>query len=1098
MAKSYVLSEADRRLLETALREQRSAPPRPAIVKTPAKEFESADSWWALPPCETGLPRSWIIDGKLNYGVAICCIYKMNSMTEELELVLDTQNAPLRLNINNAYPNVINGLVRIHQDKNGTWSNEPVPVTGNGTTTSTTASPNTTTSVPRLCGGDCLWVSKPLGGGKFGWRLNPENLCANTTTPAPITSAPPPPATSTTTTTRVCTPSKCRLKCVAVTTTLPPGGTTSWPPQPYVPYRYTVVSDLDNQPCAGGCSCYGDGDPCFLLNGEIESKCLYVTPTTSTSTTTTTGLPNRVCDWVLAGIVGPPSPTQYIEASWSDLSNGGWQVCNDCPAGYQPFVRARSGIFSSDDVSEYQDYAADLSFLDITRKDNVGTPENRSFGAWKFSTGCHFSPCSIGPAVSAGANEAEYRTFTKNDIYRYILSDAWNTIGIKWIQDILGSDKVPGSALEPYELDQIWKRLFDELDEIDDKGQRSYRARWSICKSCPSGTRPLVPPSKYVYVLDENTSGQLVEGVWVYKTPCVAGPDCSVCEDIPIVRGNFSAATTIAPGPTTTLPPCGCVPPDYCPSAEGECVRTQCKPGGNNTPPDCNTTAPPNSCYDFVAQKMCVCNTSTTTTTSRPVPSTVPPDCSGNCTWKLVQGPYSGGNTRPGLVWQPVDASCAIERSYWCECGGSPPTTCAASGVDCKPVGNCGDVYSVACQSQPTTTTCQPAPPCPACTNGCYWAANNLGGWQKLYWNDGLPPEVCGATQYWPGSIWFNPDGSNSCPSSGTYGSGYTDGDWFGGPIAPGCSDNCASLVPNRSRPCGPGGRQSRCICAEPNYPPTGCEWMVFTPCKEVTPTECSCCATTSTTPNPCNKSCTYKGDGSNGWTLLTNPCVTSCPCPTPQGASRDSCDRLELKCGSQTTTTLPPGTTTTTTTTTARPQGACCYSAYNPSGCIVTWQLECTQSGGTWYGAGSVCSPNPCPVTTTTTTTTAAPRGACCCQFSGSSLPYTCVDSKTAAECTTYCGAFASYWASGASCSSNPCPTTTASPTTTTTAVPTGRCCLPSGGCMSGQTQAQCTAMGGYSWLQGQTCTSSQCLGACCYTDALGSQCADNMTQSL
>jgi hypothetical protein len=80
-----------------------------------------------------------------------------------------------------------------------------------------------------------------------------------------------------------CESVRCRLRCVAATTPAPVG-TTSWPPAPSTGYVYQVIGTT----CGPPCSCFGAGDPCFYLNGEIDSRCVYVVTTTPGPTTTTT------------------------------------------------------------------------------------------------------------------------------------------------------------------------------------------------------------------------------------------------------------------------------------------------------------------------------------------------------------------------------------------------------------------------------------------------------------------------------------------------------------------------------------------------------------------------------------------------------------------------------------------------------------------------------------------------------------------------------------------------------------------------------------------------------------------------------------------
>lgn len=1120
MPKQYTLSESDRRLLGASLREQRSAPPRPAIVRIQGKEFESADSWWALPPCETGLPAAWLSDdGNLFWGGAICCIYKLNTSSGSLEPVKDGYGRVLRHHVFNAYPYTINTIVRIHQDKNGVWSNEAVAIEpAVSSTSSTTDNPNTTPT-PSLCAGECVWIATTDNNGNVIWRPQPQGGCRDTTTPEPGTTPQPPQTTAAPTTTPApCQTEKCRLICLATTTASP--GTTVWPPSPAIPYRYQQVINQTYPGCSQPCTCYGVGDPCWLLNGEVESRCLVVSTTTSTTTTTSGPLPNQVCDWLVGQQGGQPfSPGTFVAGAWSDFRNGGWQICNACEEGKEPW------IIPQQPYDDGESSVADYRFYDILGQNNPGLPWSPAQGAWRFDVGCRKSVCSVGGPIQATENQAEYRAFTREDIYRYWLDDACNVFGVDFLRKVfiragvLGEENATtplcGDAfagLADFYKDVLFNAVFGSEHPLIAALQARqmpalHRAMWSVCKTCPPGTRPQTPPKPVIFSTDafsDENSGTIENGVWVYRTECVPGINCGECEEIPVFLnpGSPSPTTSGTPTSTTTLAPCGCEPPKFCPTVVNECARTRCVPGGSNVPPPC-TTSSPGTCYDVVYQKMCDCNT---TTTGRPTTSsttTASPSClSDTCEWVLTHsyslGSYGGGSgldcTRPGnapppLQWVQrkycgaVASSGSILGSVACQCSAAPPTTCVpctltsgASGTFCQGVGSCGDVFTASCIVSVTSTTCAPPANCPNCENGCYWGSEWTGtgySWKKLThsrseigasvrWPETGPKDIVYPSGCADPSITnnlitgngysFNPDGSQSCPSANS--------SQVVSEIPIGCGTGCEANLRNRNFLCGPGGRRYPCACKPPAYPPSGCDWMVFTPCEELRPKECACCSTTTTTENPCSRHCIYKGDGSGGWTQISNPCSGGCPCPSPLGQSHDSCEKIELKCGSRpsttTTTTTGTGAPTTTTTTTARPQGACCYSGYNPSGCVNTWQIECTSAGGTWLGAGTNCSTSSCPVTTTvapttsTTTTTAGP--------------------------------------------------TTTTTTTTTTAAPLGRCCSGTGqwgvGCEI-TTEAQCNAVLG-NWVNGQTCVSMPCVGACCYETALsGIICNDFVTQS-
>ncbi len=176
-------------------------------------------------------------------------------------------------------------------------------------------------------------------------------------------------------------------------------------------------------------------------------------------------------------------------------------------------------------------------------------------------------------------------------------------------------------------------------------------------------------------------------------------------------------------------------------------------------------------------------------------------------------------------------------------------------------------------------------------------------------------------------------------------------------------------------------------------------------------------------------------------------------------------------------------------------PTGACC-SMYGP--CAVVTQATCAQpGGGTWLGPGTTCTANPCP------------QGACCysdnsCQLANA---YNCIVVTQGA-----------YKGDGTTCDPNPCPppppigaccAASGSCTETTQAAcsgtwqgsgttcaptnpcpqPTGACCYANGGCQA-LTSAACASSGGTYQGNATTCSPNPCpqpplpTGACCATD--------------
>jgi len=118
---------------------------------------------------------------------------------------------------------------------------------------------------------------------------------------------------------------------------------------------------------------------------------------------------------------------------------------------------------------------------------------------------------------------------------------------------------------------------------------------------------------------------------------------------------------------------------------------------------------------------------------------------------------------------------------------------------------------------------------------------------------------------------------------------------------------------------------------------------------------------------------------------------------------------------------------------------GACCVAGL----CSVRTQAECTSLGGSFQGAGSSCTPNPC----------AQPSGACCSPGGTCSF-------VTRTSCA---GGGGVYQGDLISCSPNPCPQ------------PAGACCAPGGTC-SVLTLVQCVGQGGAYQGDGAACTASLC----------------------
>ena len=620
-------------------------------------------------------------------------------------------------------------------------------------------------------------------------------------------------------------------------------------------------------------------------------------------------------------------------------------VCQDCPAGQMPLFPLGS--------SEASDPKPDKSYV-------------------VHESPCATDPCSMNAEVYP-ESKAVYRAFTLSD-------QQWYWRNLPGLSDVVYSD------------------------------ENKYLANWRICQQCPSGLRPAVPPSAWININGSGNPEIKPDGMFYYETTCVAGPACSACKLasvgalLPDSTTTTPSPETTTPRPTTTRPPCGCDPPKYCPTVVGECVRTECVPGGAGVAgkPVCpSTTTGPNQCFD--GRKVCVCGsttTTTTTTTTRFPVTTTPIGGCGNCNWLSARDALSGS-----LGWlKTSNCVCGV-----CSYPATGPTLC-------------GQTTSSPCAISTITTTTTTACPATSCTGACIYYS--VASWSGV---SGAP-----VTFAWR----FSP--SSTCKwtcGAGTWGCGC--------PCPPGQPSSACDIVETS---CGNATRGSSIGGPYPD-------------CNGVPPyVECACCTTQA-----CDKFCTFKGNGTGGWTKIDDPCPTTCPCPAyPPSNSQSDCDMRRYKCGSvtpTTTSTSPPSTTTTTPA-----PGACCLSG----ACNTLSYTACINAGGAWQGAGVSCV----GVTCTTTTTTTEGPGACCVGGQQTGPGTNCISAFR-----SYCQQVSGNFIPGGSCiGANPCmPTTTASPTR-------GRCCWGDGFCANDTLQDWCTAAGQafsptpYSWVAGATCASSPC----------------------
>lgn len=800
--------------------------------------------------------------------------------------------------------------------------------------------------------------------------------------------------------------------------------TTSWPASWQPTLVYEVVSDLYNFPCGEPCSCYGAGDPCFLEDGEILSKCvLLVTTTTSTPTTTTTMGPitgPQTCN-LAESFMGTPAPDTYRAATLQGLPNG-WIACKDCDEGKYPAFPVGS-------------------------KPTV----SKTFGSQTVMV--HESPCIVDPCER---NASQYPT--NRAVYRaFILSDQRYFWG--------GDPRVDG------------------LIQSDDE---KFAANWRICVPCAAGYRPLTPPSPWIY-FDGSRNGGIEmspdDGMYLYSTECIPGPPCEACGLLPDTDGfdkiNQATSSTTStttqkptPAPTTTEKPCSCVPPTYCPSSNSECVRTQCIPGGSaGTTPLCPipTTTGPNQCWD--GTKMCNCNTTTTTGTSTTSTTTLPPGGCGSCAWEFRQtllgvyqwvqtrgcingcvcSPPSGGSCGqsattgcspvlpPGeppvppcfcrgvCVWFAVSVGSGESRelrwgggyssceSNWCACNCDAPAGVPGGICDTTET-NCRTPASETTTGGPgTTTTGGPgttaSPGCGCCTTAacdraCVFKGNNTGGWNKI--SDPCPT-TCPCPQY-------PPTASQSDCDVRSY--------------------KCGSSVPTTQAP--PSTSSSTTSTTTPGpgaccYGDGTCNFVPYAWCRGINAVfqgagvsceSVSCPTSTTLPPTQLGVCCVGNGGVGTGSLCLGNVSWTYCEYLGGYFLPNYQCDT--------------PGSFMCRQTTQAPIiQGRCCI-----------WRTD--------YAPFYVCSVN--------------------------------TQSQCAASRDIYEGQFPGdigwSWTEGGNCNdSSVCQGATSS-TTSTTPAPIGSCCYGNESgllvCSSGQTQAQCSALSG-AWYQGQTCTDGGCQGVCC-----------------
>lgn len=921
--KFYVLTAKDRRILDGLQRTSDAAPP-PAMIPSQDRQYTSApDVYWALPPCETGLPAAIRnSDGSISPGAAMCCLYKMDSESQALVPINDPLGLPFRAEVRNHYMRVANDFVQIWRHKNGTWSNERPDIVAESTATTSTTTGEPRPS-PSLCQGECLFVAGSNGSGGLIWKP-PVGGCANTTTSSTTSSTTT--TTGTTATTSTTTPSpdpcevtNCRLRCVAATTTTAAPGTsttTSWPPAPSTGLVYQQIGTSCNAPC----KCFGAGEPCYLLDAEIDSKCVYATTTTAGPTTTST-TPGPIsgpqtCS-LAAAALGAPAANTYRAATLRGLASG-WIVCQSCAPGDFPLFPLGSN-----------------DLIDPDPNGPVVVHESP----------CGRSPCAIGIA-SGSENKAVYKAFSFEDQQWY-----WGNLPSS--EDLLQSDS--------------------------DK----FLANWQICQSCPSGYRPANPPSAWLYFdrlrNQSGVSQSTLDNTYFYETSCVPGPSCDVCGLAHV--GNLLAVGTSTtasptPRPTTTQAPCGCLPPNYCPATMGDCVRTQCVPGGatSSTPACPTTTTGPNQCWD--GRQMCICGSTTTVTTTTTTRSACPTTCIVEYSrgdWKAIS---ACGECVCNWTTPAGQVSCGTRISGTCVRGGGTPypdcTSCVGSCLFYAIYGFPAGTFEWTRDTSSNLTCRGVREGHSNCLNPCYDVTD-------LY-NNGYDDGGCGCIppSRRPTSICDTTEtGCRSC----------LDKDCDCCTTQP-CERYCTfkgNLTGGWTKiddPC-----PTTCPC--PQYPPTqsasDCDIRQYR-CGSVLPTTTTVTpGSTTTTTTPAPGACCFYGGACNQ--LSYSACLSNNGTFQGPGSTCES-----VACSSITTTVAPD------------PVGVCCVGQGNigvgPNCLSNTSRSYCDYIGGQWHSGPCSNLPSSAACYQATTTTTTVALGRCCYGVIGEPSIISCYDSVVASAC--------------------------------------------------------------------------------------------------
>jgi len=718
--KKFLLSEGDRNELRRLLSAARSAPAPTVLRDVSRKTFFEGDTYWALPPCETGLPAAEFVgDQWTSYGIK-CCLFKKDAFTNKMEPLLDAVGNPIRVEVWNHYGTSEMNLVQVHKHKEGFWTNErPLGATAN------TAVNQSTTSGPIIpqCAGKCVWTADANGVWQWPTGGCTASSTTSTTTGAPTTGAPgagstAPPLGIPTTPAPCQAAPPCFLVCIDTSTT--PAPDEYGVPVPYTRFRYAMKVGSS---CPAGCKCYGLGDPCFLVAGELKSSCIGDTAATSTTT-------------AAPGSTPPPEAYPCVEATF---------IFGTVPPNIRRIAYKING--DVEPCQECSDPKADFY--------SPGAVPYRQHDWRKLST-VYESPCVDSPCVLAPDSEG-LPMFTA-----FAYTDQVNVWGAANNPAVY--DNTPGLPAPRYLAN--W-----------------FNCEVTLRNRRPNRTPPLWIYDVDDSVSTLNTARGITfeNGVYVFRTIWAEGLACGNCgrgptllekDRVSVEPGGSTTSTTTST--TTTLGPCGCVRPNYCP-LPFECTLTACVRGGevvNGTPgttrspvvpcfpdsPPTSTTNGPNQCIDSRG-KRCVCGTGTTTT-SNPGGNLQDPRCPNGFYYGYPPNDLTGcapGQCYPISTVPPIDAqkcwavncrgSCGWLGQYTNARGGiHPPDRAGLAWVRFyEPLGGTltGDLRTIGCT---TDVQCEDGGFYP--NMGCSILGSYPGCFQCQCIPPAEPPATCGQITY--------------------------------------------------------------------------------------------------------------------------------------------------------------------------------------------------------------------------------------------------------------------------------------------------------------------------------------------------------------